>query len=185
VTLYAVWQEDAPTYYTVSYSANGGNGAPSSQSYEAGDSVILSSAVPTRTDYTFLGWARTATATMAAYQPGDTYSGNSVVLYAVWVYALEAYAITYDASGGTGAPAQQSKIGTYDLALSLITPTRYPYRFVDWNTAVDGSGTSYAPGATYTTDAALALYAQWEQITAEIVGGATNTVQGGQPVGGN
>ena len=34
-----------------------------------------------------------------------------------------------------------------------------------WNTAADGSGTDYVPGASYTADADVTLYAQWESST--------------------
>ena len=34
--------------------------------------------------------------------------------------------------------------------------------FVNWNTKGDGTGKSYAPGATYSTDANLTLYAIWK-----------------------
>lgn len=180
VTLYAVWSEDEPEFYTVSYSANGGAGAPGSQTYEAGYSIVLSSTIPTRAGYAFLGWSKYATATVATYAPGDTYTGTSTTLYAVWQYDLETYAVTYNANGGSGAPANQSKIEGVALVLSLITPTRYPYRFLRWNTAANGSGTNYNPGVTYGTDAALTLYAQWELIEADLTGGASNTVQGGQ-----
>lgn len=180
ITLYAVWDEDEPTTYTVSYKANGGTGAPGNQSYPAGSSVVLSSVIPTREGYEFLGWSKSATATAATYAPGATYSGASTTLYAVWQYALETYSITYNANGGSGAPGGQIKTEGVSIVLSLVKPTRYPYRFLSWNTAANGSGTTYIPGATYSTDAPLTLYAQWEIIESDLTGGATNTVQGGQ-----
>ena len=82
VTLYAVWRVWT---YPVSYNANGGSGAPSSQTKTYGVTMTLSSAVPTREGYDFLGWATSADAETAAYQPGDTYSDNAALsLYAVW-----------------------------------------------------------------------------------------------------
>ena len=84
-TLYAVWQKNAPTSYTVSYDANGGSGAPGSQTKTQDATLTLSSTKPTRSGYTFLGWATSASATSATYQPGDSYTANaSVTLYAVW-----------------------------------------------------------------------------------------------------
>ena len=73
-----------PTY-AVTYDANGGTGAPGGQTKTYGTNLTLSSMEPTRTDYDFVGWGTTATATTAAYQPGDTYTGNAALkLYAVW-----------------------------------------------------------------------------------------------------
>lgn len=94
-TLYAVWQQSVTTYYaTVSFSANGGSGAPSaiSGSSTAGSSITLTipATVPTRTGYEFLGWSTSASATAASYLPGGaitvtgTTSGASYTLYAVW-----------------------------------------------------------------------------------------------------
>ena len=71
------------------------------------------------------------------------------------------YTISYDANGGSGAPSAQTKDGGIDLSLSGIVPTRAGYVFKGWNTAADGSGTSYASGATFTDNADTTLYAQW------------------------
>lgn len=81
-TLYAVWKANE---YTVSFNANGGTGAPSSQKKTYGKTLTLSSTKPTRTNYTFLGWAASASATTATYSAGGSYTNNSAVtLYAVW-----------------------------------------------------------------------------------------------------
>ena len=77
--------------YTISYNANKGSGAPSSQTKWYGTNLTLSSTKPTRTNYTFLGWATSSTATSASYQPGATYSANAnLTLYAVWQLAYVA-----------------------------------------------------------------------------------------------
>lgn len=75
----------AKTKYTITYNANGGSGAPSSQSKWAGTDITLSKTVPTRSGYTFKGWSTSSSATTASVQPGDTYSTDSkVTYYAVW-----------------------------------------------------------------------------------------------------
>ena len=78
------------------------------------------------------------------------------------VSALASYSVTYNANGGTGAPSAQTKWQGESLKLSSSIPTRANYNFTGWNTAADGSGTGYTAGQTYTGNAALALYAQWE-----------------------
>lgn len=71
--------------YTVSYNANGGSGAPASQTKINGVNLTLSTKKPTRSGYTFLGWATSKSASTAQYQPGGLYQANaSAVLYAVW-----------------------------------------------------------------------------------------------------
>ena len=189
-TLYAVW---AINTYAVSYNANGGSGAPAAQTKTHGVTLTLSSTVPTRTGYSFQGWA-TSSAGSAAYQPGGSYTANAAVtLYAVWKKLT--YAIDYNANGGTGAPASQTKTYGETLKLSTATPSRATvdgdtytvtfnanggscatasataqkrttYAFQGWNTKSDGSGTSYAAGANYTANAAATLYAKWKATTA-------------------
>jgi len=82
IVLYANWKVDT---YTISYNANGGSGAPSEQTKTYGVNLTLSSTVPTREGYDFLGWATSSTATTATYQPGGTFTTDaSTILYAVW-----------------------------------------------------------------------------------------------------
>ena len=74
------------------------------------------------------------------------------------------YTITYNGNGHTGGtvPAAVDKKHETDITLSNSTPTRTGCTFTGWNTKQDGSGTSYAKGATYSTDADVTLYAQWK-----------------------
>ena len=83
VTLYAIWVPLA--YFRVTYNANGGTGAPLSQEKTESVDLTLTTTQPKRTGYVFLGWARTASATKAVYQPGEIYSADAdAVMYAVW-----------------------------------------------------------------------------------------------------
>lgn len=76
--------------YTVSYNANGGSGAPSAQTKWYGETLTLSSTKPTRTNYTFKGWA-TSSSGSVAYASGASYTANSAItLYAVWARAYTA-----------------------------------------------------------------------------------------------
>ncbi len=147
--------------YQVSFDGNGGTGVPSAQTKYYGVELELSSTKPTRKGYTFKNWNTKSDGSGTSYSPGGSYKANSAVtLYAQWTAVT--YAIKYNANGGSGAPASQTK--TYDVPLTLRTtiPTRTGYKFVKWNTKADGSGTSYAAGASYTANAGATLYAQWE-----------------------
>ena len=76
--------------YTLSYDANGGSSAPSSQKADSGTSLKLSTEKPSRSGYDFLGWATTKSAAKAEYQPGDTLTlKENVTLYAVWQEVVE------------------------------------------------------------------------------------------------
>lgn len=70
--------------YAVSYSADGGSGAPSAQTKWHGEALTLSGTSPTRSGYAFLGWA-TSSGGSVAYRPGASYTANAAAtLYAVW-----------------------------------------------------------------------------------------------------
>ena len=85
--------------YYLYYDANGGSGAPPTQSSvsttNSSWAFTISNTEPTRSGYTFLGWAKSSTATSASYQPGDTISLTSssptATLYAVWEEASRTY----------------------------------------------------------------------------------------------
>ena len=80
--------------YTISYNANGGTGAPSSQTKQYGKTLTLSSTKPTRTNYNFKGWATSSTGSVA-YKAGGSYTANAkATLYAVWELAYEPPTIT-------------------------------------------------------------------------------------------
>ena len=150
-----------PIEYTVSYDANGGSGAPASQTKVQDKALTLSSAKPTRNGYSFVGWATSKSATSAQYQPGGTYTTNAAVtLYAVWKVTV--YTISYDANGGSGAPASQTKTHDKALTLSSAKPTRNGYSFVGWATSKSAASAQYQPGGTYTANAAVTLYAVWK-----------------------
>ena len=144
---------------------------------------------PVRNDYIFDGWF-TEPEGGTQITSSSTYSTNE--LYAHW--KTTTYAVTYNTNGGTGAPGAQTKTQGVNLTLSSAKPTRAStsagsytvtlntnggsvspaslsaarttsYSFKNWNTAANGSGTSYNPGASYSTDANVTLYAQWNSST--------------------
>lgn len=88
MNFYAVWQHQ--TAY-VKYNANGGTGAPETQSHWAGYSVTLSATIPTRSKYVFVGWATSSTATAKQYDAGQSNVPLYVTttLYAVWKKASD------------------------------------------------------------------------------------------------
>jgi len=93
--LYFFAQAKPTTSYTLTYNANGGSGAPSQQSSSssaASHTFTISNVQPTRSGYTFLGWANQSNATEPQYVSSDS-SKNTITLtsgspsktiYAVW-----------------------------------------------------------------------------------------------------
>ena len=93
--------------YTIKYNANGGSGAPANTTATASTttkSITLSSTVPTRSGYTFLGWSTSSSATSASYQAGTAYTFNygSTQLYAVWKQSTITVSGTPDSYGVVG-----------------------------------------------------------------------------------
>lgn len=272
-TLYAVWQKIT---YTVSFNANGGSGAPSSQTKTYGTTLVLSSTKPVKKGYTFLGWSTSSTATSATYSAGGNYTSNSAAtLYAVWSenylilnyysngatscayedklntpsansnvlihvqkyyydnnypagllnystsgstlymtrtgfdaagyygtstnggillqedelftdgqalakifglnletgcasvtifpqWKLKTYTITYNANGGTGAPASAIKDYGTPRAISSTVPTRTGYTFLGWGTSSSDTTVDYTLSSNYTANADITLYAIWQ-----------------------
>ncbi|MDO4556447.1 MAG: DUF6273 domain-containing protein [Lachnospiraceae bacterium] len=112
--LYAVW--DVIPTYTITYDANGGKGAPDTQTKIQDEALTLSTDKPTRADYTFLGWSTNAAASSAEYQPGDKYTlNNAAVLYAVWKQDTPA------AAQGTTVPATENPTTTASAPAATTT----------------------------------------------------------------
>lgn len=166
--------------YTVSYNANGGSGAPSSQTKYYGKSLTLSSTKPTRTGYTFQGWGTSASDTSVDYAAGASYTGNAnITLYAIW--KINTWAVTYNANGGSGAPGNQTKTYGKTLVLSTTKPTRTGYNFQGWGTSASDTSVDYAAGGNYTANAAITLYAIWKLKTYTV----TYNANGGSGAPGN
>lgn len=131
--LYSAWNT-----YTIAYNANGGSGAPASQTKTYKTDLALSSTKPTRTGYTFLGWSTSNTATSASYSAGATLSsdltttnGATVTLYAVWK-ATAPYSLSLSGTGNT-----TTSISLKLVASSAISITNYTVYYKT------GSATSY------------------------------------------
>ncbi len=160
--LYAQWK---PNEYTIQFFANGGTGAPETIDCYHKESVTVPETIPTREGYTFEYWIESDEPDSGGviWYPGSTHTMyGSATLYASWI--LNTYNVTYDANGGSGSPASQTKKHGTDITLSNTVPVYDGFEFVGWNTASDGSGTSYNAGAAYSENEDATLYAQWEEI---------------------
>lgn len=75
--------------------------------------------------------------------------------------------VTFEANGSTEYPVEgtmepQTVLENTDTALNANSFTREGYNFLNWNTAADGTGDSYADKATVKLTENTTLYAQWE-----------------------
>lgn len=156
-TLYPYWTANT---YPVNYNKGShGTGTNTSDTKTYGVALTLKGAIFTRTGYTQVGWA-TSDGGAQAYALSASYTTNaSVTLYPVW--KANTYPVSYNANGGTGAPAAQTKTYGVTLTLSSTVPTRSGYIFQGWATSASGA-VAYQPGGSYTANAAVTLYAVWQ-----------------------
>lgn len=85
--------------YTLTFDANGGTSAPAAQTLAGTDSAtgMIALGRPVRDNHIFKGWATSATATEAQYQPGDTITISAdTTLYAVWAVSSVIRIMTAD-----------------------------------------------------------------------------------------
>lgn len=97
-----------------------------------------------------------------------------------YLVQLATYTVQYDANGGSGSIASQVFTAGGSTTVAAGTAmTRPVHAFTGWNTGADGSGTAYAPGASYSALAGATLYAQWSSTNHAPVYTAapTNTAQ--------
>ena len=157
------YTEDVFPYatYSVKYNANGGSGAPGSQTKTYGTNLTLSTTKPTRTGYTFQGWGTSSSDTSVDYAAGASYTKNAAItLYAIW--KANTYTITFNANGGSGGPSTATKTYGQTLTLPTTAPTRTNHTFLGWSTDKNAATATYAAGGSYTANSAATLYAVWK-----------------------
>jgi uncharacterized repeat protein (TIGR02543 family) len=157
-----------PQAYTVTYDGNGSTGGTTpvdgGSPYLSGILVTVLSNTFTKAGYNFAGWLAAADGSGTVY--GDTFvmGSSNTTLYAKWT-TLPIYTVTYNANGATSGTAPGTQIKEQGASLTLAANSgalaKIGSPFAGWNTAADGTGTNYAASATYSTDAALTLYAKW------------------------
>ena len=175
--------------YSVTYNGNGNTGgsAPTdgSSPYANGATVTVlgNTGSLAKTGYTFAGWNTAANGSGTSYAPAATFSMGTanVTLYAQWTPVT--YTVTYDGNGNTGgsAPTDGSSPYANGATVTVLGNTgslaKTGYTFAGWNTAANGSGTSYAPAATFSMGTAnVTLYAQWTINTPSATSGSASSI---------
>jgi len=112
--------------YTIAYDANGGTGAPASQTKAHGASIQLSTQKPTRPEHVFLGWSLNKNAEYFEYDPGSTYYTDSdATFYAVWRAAIPMFAEGETWYTTSGNSVEKTSISTIDIVDSYEEPASY------------------------------------------------------------
>lgn len=167
VTVYAHWIGNGYTVRFTGNGATGGNTPDQAFQYNIGQNLHRNGF--TRDGYTFTGWKRADN--QQAYGDGQwvnnlTTQPNGIVTMVAQWSANEAH-IRYNpnppagkTTGGQGTPNWDGHTGDTP-AIGGNGWTIDGYTFAGWTTSPDGSGTKYAPGASWTANGTLTLYAQW------------------------
>jgi uncharacterized repeat protein (TIGR02543 family) len=153
--------------YAVTFDAKGGTSVSNGSFLTA--STVSEPTAPTRTGYSFAGWAATdgGSVEVFPFAPGVT---TNITMYAKWD-ALD-NAVTFDSKGGSSVTA--SVFASGGTVAEPTAPTRTGYTFAGWSATDGGSRVTfpYAPGVV--TD--ITLYARW---TAASSGGGGGGSSGG------
>ena len=167
MTVYAHWIGNGYTVRFTGNGATGGNTPDQAFQYNIGQNLHRNGFV--RDGYTFTGWKRADN--QQAYGDGQwvtnlTTQPNGIVTMVAQWSANEAH-IRYNpnppagkTTGGNGTPNWDGHTGDTP-AIGGNGWTIDGYTFAGWTTSPDGSGTKYAPGASWTANGTLTLYAQW------------------------
>ena len=151
-TWWANWEVSGN--YTISYNANGGSGAPSSQTIQSGSSITLSNTTPSRSiritfnpnggsvsptyrdlNTQFSHWNTSSSGNGTSYSPGQTFTPSSnITLYAIY---------------------NSATLGT------LPTPSRTQCIYVGWYTSIDG-GSSISNNTQF--NSSTTIYARYNYI---------------------
>lgn len=173
------WKLTYHKKYTITYNANGGTGAPSSQSFYADDTTVsIPSTTPTYTNYIFLGWSTDASATSATYTAGSspTLSAQNYTLYAVWEPIKYYITVEYHTNDGSNIifATKNYNSTAINVPFNIITevPTREKFDFLGWGLSADDTEPNYQKGDTNITKqgnpsqsqpAIYSLYAIWKR----------------------
>ena len=167
VTVYAHWVGNGYTVRFTGNGATGGNTPDQAFQYNIGQNLRRNGF--TRDGYTFAGWKRADN--QQAYGDGQwvtnlTTQPNGIVTMVAQWSANEAH-IRYNpnppagkTTGGQGTPNWDGHTGDTPT-IGQNGWTIDGYTFAGWATSPDGSGARYAPGARWTANGTLTLYAQW------------------------
>lgn len=179
---------DPITVYGITYKLNGAIKIPSSFTGRSNSEGASPSSSCSSGTYYYKAHASGDSVTYP-YAISESSGGSILCWIKESVFPKATYTVKYSANGGSGAPSSQTKIHGTTLTLSSTKPTHSSasssitttynynysgasngsksstkttsYTFSKWNTASGGGGTSYSAGGSYTSNAAVTLYAQW------------------------
>lgn len=110
--------------YIITYDANGGDGAPSSQKKLQGVDLTLSNTIPNKMGYKFVNWNTNQDGSGVSYIAGSNYTANkSTTLYATWEFV--GYVVTLYVDAQFNSNIVVSSGGTYTKSFASMTSTAF------------------------------------------------------------
>ena len=156
---YAIWQIHSNT---LAWDANGGNaltGSYTSGNVDYGTAIVKPN-TPTRTGYTFMGWATSADGTPTTVL--GTMPDEALTYYAIW--QINQHTITWNANGGDALTGDYTS-GSVNYGTTITKPTdptRYGHDFKGWAAKENPTLADVITPATTMPDNDLTYYAVWD-----------------------
>lgn len=172
VTLYAAWSPiGTPEQYTVTYDVNGGVGSVVEvNTFLSGEVAVVKDATGvTKPGQMFVGWNSAIDGSGTSFAPNSSITVRfDITLYAMWAPAT--YNITYNLTGGVGSIVDPNTyVSGQTATVQNITGASKPgFEFVEWNSAIDGTGLSYLPGSFFSVTSNTTLYAIWNPVAVPV-----------------
>ena len=188
VTLYAVWKQAQNPVSSITISGpstvyvgesitltarTDGNaderGVRFTVSNTSGSVSISQSITSTGAECTVIGREPGTVTITATAIDGSGVSTSKTITVKEATVDLHTFTLSYDANGGSYAPSPDSVETEADVGYVAVTselPIYEDHVFVGWNTEADGSGLTYAAGATVPItlpETSDTLYAQWAE----------------------
>lgn len=179
ITLYAMWSTNS---YTVEFNKNGGSeitGTMPNQTLTYDTERNLRANTFTKPGYTFEGWTKEPNGTGTIYKDRELVSNlttsGTITLYAKWT--KNKYTVIYNSNAPEETITGKMENSQFEFDtngnLKENTYIRIGYKFKEWNTSANRTGTTYSNRAevknlTETPNATVTLYAQWTPNTYRI-----------------
>jgi uncharacterized repeat protein (TIGR02543 family) len=172
ITLFAIWKTQSSLTLTLTYNGNGKTGGTApvdSNKYAPGESVSVlgNSGGLVKTGYSFAGWNTKTDGAGTNFNVGSQIAMPSFsdTLFAKWT-TKQTYSVIYNKngadSGNVPAEGQYESGATVTISGNIGNLLKTGYTFSGWNTLANGTGTSYAPIATFIKSSINdTLFAKW------------------------
>lgn len=163
----------AAIFHTVTFVENDNNSDPVYATQSANvptPLTLVTSMSPAFSDpgFSFHDWNTSPDGSGISYGNGSSYSFSaSTALYAIWTGI--SHTVTFIENDSASDPVFAIQSATSPTALTLIANlnpsfNNLGFSFVEWNTSPDGTGTSYANGATFNFSQSTGVYAIWQAV---------------------